>query len=106
MSEDGKNGKNLCQPKAKTGKTLKKEEKAGKVKAQVCTIRHKFARPGGGGFLFQKKRDDPTWMVTPRGFRLVVSKKFILFHLRSQNLWSMGKKFSSRKPLEYFNTQS
>ena len=30
FSEDGKNGKNLCQPKAKMGKTRKKEEKAGK----------------------------------------------------------------------------
>ena len=29
----------------------------------------------------------------------VVSQKFILFRLRSQNLWFMGNNFSSRRPL-------
>ena len=29
----------------------------------------------------------------------VVSQKFILFRLRSQNLWFMGNYFSSRRPL-------
>ena len=70
LSEDGKMGRIYRQPKANMGKMRKKEEKTrqklrGRFEPQGDGLNAQVART----FFFRKnkKRDDPTWVVTPRG---------------------------------------
>ena len=69
LSEVGKMGRIYRQPKANMGKMRKKEEKTRQK------LRGRFEREGDGlnaqvrgdFFFFFRKKDDPTWVVTPRG---------------------------------------
>ena len=59
LSEDGKMGRIYANPKPIWARRTKRKKKQAKVKAQVCTIRHKFAPPGEEDFhilkFFSKK---------------------------------------------------